>query len=290
MLSKGQFQHRYEHIILPNRSRVRSLKIPYEFLYPLSLDLFPSLESLSLDRVRSERVPRILDHLAVLPRFSSLSIGFFDFLHDENAIYRAIFRCPKLKFCRLIFSTGGERLPLPLAEAPCPALECLIINGRCRLEQLVRILSYTPSLRYLFCGDLHHPDGSELELPFAASSLKTIDLIVVKIGIETLSLFLSRISSQVETLRVSGSRGDRFFQANQWQQLISISMPRLRTFDLHYIACIYEHDDADDDHRQVLIDQFSSAFWLEHQWLFDCQYFRMLHTKFMQVLSVLPHR
>ncbi len=275
--SKSIFQYRCKHIITPNIKRIISLNIPKYFLEFFSIHLFSSLESLTLHQIQSDQISTLLTHLISLPRFSSLSIYSSNYFQDENSIYLSIFRLSKLTFCKLTFPSGGERVPLPIAINPYQTLEHLIINGHCRLDQLISILSYLPVLQHLSCQYLYGSGCTEIKVPM---NLTSICFSLYYMSFDELKLFLSKVSFRLKKLRIRVSNDNDYFHAEQWEQLILNYMPCLCIFDLQYSVLI------EDENHQMLIDQFSSKFWIERKWLFD--YYE--NSTYLNFFSIVPYR
>ena len=84
---------------------------------------------------------------------------------------------------------------------------------------------------------------------------------------------------QVQTLRFTTAspyyfaRGMKYVNANRWQQLISTSMRHIQIFDLQHIYCLWRSP-IDRQVYQSETDNFSSLYWIEHQWFFDYQHYK----------------
>jgi hypothetical protein len=100
------------------------------------------------------------------------------------------------------------------------------------------------------------------------------------ISFDELKLFLSKVSFRLKKLRIRVSNDNDYFRAEQWEQLILNSIPCLCIFDLQYSVLI------EDDSHQMLIDQFSSKFWIERKWLFD--YYE--NSTYLNFFSIVPYR
>ncbi|CAF1152145.1 unnamed protein product [Adineta steineri] len=284
LTSKSIFQYRCKYIINSNIKRIISLNICKYFLEFFSINLFSSLKSLTVNQIQSDKISTLLSNLICLPNFSFLSIYSSNYFQDENSIYLSIFRLTKLKFCKLTFPSGGERVPLPIAIDSYHKLERLIINGHCRLEQLNSILSYLPVLQHLSCQYLYGTgrECKEIQIP---KNLTSIHLTIYRILFEEMKLFLSKISLRLKILRIKTFDNDDYFHAEQWEDLIVCHMPFLCIFDLQYSVSI------DKDTRQLLIDRFSSKFWIEKQWFFDYYYYyKDEYSYYLNFFSIVPYR
>jgi hypothetical protein len=281
LTSKSCFYYRCKHLIKPNIHRIISLNITKYFLDFFSIHLFSSLQSLTIYQIESEKIFLFITHLTSLPRFSSLSIHSLDYFQDENSIYLSIFHLTKLKFCKLTFPSGGERIPLSISTNHYSTLEYLIINGHCRLDQLISILSYTPKLCHLSCQYLYGSGCTEINFPL---NLTSICLILYRISFDELKLFLSKISFQLKKLRIKKFDDVDYFHAEQWEQLIRNFMPSLCIFDLQYSILI------DNDSYQRLIQEFFSKFWIERKWFFDYYYYKTENSDYLNFFSIIPYR
>ncbi len=73
---------------------------------------------------------------------------------DKDDVYQRIFSLPRLKYCKLQAPCGNDYSLLPHAineQHQCQTFEYFIIDGSCRLDQLVAILTYMPRLKHLSC-------------------------------------------------------------------------------------------------------------------------------------------
>jgi hypothetical protein len=204
-----------------------------------------------------------------------------DYFQDENAIYLSIFHLNKLIFCKLTFPSGGERIPLSISTNSYSNLERLILNGHCRLDQLISILSYTSKLRYLSCQYLYGSGYTEINFLL---NLTSISLILYRISFDELKFFLSKIGIRLKKLKIEKFNDENYFHAEQWEELIKNSMPNLSIFHLKYSAPI------ENDSYQQLIDRFSSKFWIERKWIFDYYLYKKDNADHLNFFSIVPYR
>ncbi|CAF4306356.1 unnamed protein product [Rotaria socialis] len=240
---------------------------------------------LTIQQIQFYQILLLINHLNCLANFSSLTIQTSDYFQDENSIYLAIFRLAKLKFCKLTFPSGGQRIPLPLAIDQCQTLECLVLNGHCRLDQLISILSYVPKLHHLACEQL---SGSEyIDITRIPENLTSISLTPYRISFNELKLLLtSKISFKLKKLRIKIFNNETFFHAEQWEELILNYMPCLHSFDLQYTGLI------DECCQLNLIAPFHSKFWIDRQWSFDYYYhsYGCDDLNYLTFFSIVPYR
>ncbi|CAF2463979.1 unnamed protein product [Rotaria sp. Silwood2] len=284
LTSKSIFQNYYKSIINPNIKRIISLNITKYFLDYFSINLFSSLQCLIIYQIQSDKICQLINHLNCLPNFSSVSLYSSDYFENENSIYLSIFRLSKLKFCKLTFPSGGQRIPLPLATDQCQTLERLILNGHVRLDQLISILSYAPKLYHLSCEYLYGSECTETDIIRIPVNLRSICLNLYRVSFNELKLFLSKISFQLKKLRIKKFNDENFLNAEQWEELIINSMPCLCVFDLQYTGLI------DDNLRQNFIERFCSKFWIERNWLFDYYYYKDENSYYLNFFSIVPYR
>ena len=286
LTSKSTFQRRYETIILPNRERVISLHVSTGCLTWFPLESFSSLRCLSVQQFLAENLPVLLRELCALPHLASLSVDCLTHFEDENSIYRAIFLLRKLTYCKLAYPVGGERVPLPFATNPSSILERLIINGKCRLEQVTAILSHTPSLRYLSCDHLYGSSPDEMQVPPLPVSLTSFRLTLCDAPFDDFQWFLSKIGRRLEKLRM-GELSDRpYFQAQLWETLIRQSLPCLSLIDLRSVFPIHDYTSL----YVYFVDGFLSSFWTEHGWYFDRYIDGFGNYDLLRFSSRLPYR
>jgi hypothetical protein len=296
--SKSTIEHYCQHIIAPNLSRIISLNISnpsaikFFFLsFPINI-AFNRLESLNLGKTNSNDIISLLNHLKLLPRFFSLSININNPPDSINTIYQLITTLPVLKFCKISSDNGELIFSIPIftrkKEQKESTIEHLIINGVCRLDQLDAILSYTPRLSHLSCHSLQI-NNEQISESTIVTNLKKLYLNLGSIPFNIFKLFICKVSSQLEVLRISANFQKTYLDANQWQQLISCYIPYLRIFDIQFKS------ELCDDYRKSieydkLIEQFNSKFWFERNWFFTYQNCRGNYGIFKIFYSIHPYR
>jgi hypothetical protein len=296
--SKLTFKHYYEHIIVPNLSRIISLHIPNplvikSFLSSFSIDtLFTRLESLNFGRTNSNDIISLLNNLKLLPRLFSLSININDPSYSINNIYQLITTLPVLKYCKISSENGEPIFSLPIHprqnKEKESSIEHLIINGICQLYQLDAILSYTPRLTHLSCHSLQI-DNNKMPEPTIMINLRKLYIDLGSIPFNLFKLFLCKVSSQLEILRISANYQKSYLDANEWQQLISYHLPNLRIFDIQFKSELCNNHDKSIEYDK-LIEKFNSKFWFERNWFFTYQNCRGTYGLFKIFYSVNPYR
>jgi hypothetical protein len=92
----------------------------------------------------------------------------------------------------------------------------------------------------------------------------------------------------VQVLRISANA--RYTDGNRWKQLIPSHLQNLRILDVQFDFLI-----GTNDHQLPLDDQFqqfTSSFWIERQWFFECRYYRSLYGDgdYASFCSINPYR
>ncbi len=296
--SKSTFEHYCKYIIEPNLTRIISLNIPNplaikSFLSSFSINIsFIRLESLNLGRTNSDYLITLLTCLKSLPRLFSLSISIINSPDNINTIYQLITALPVLKYCKISSENGEPIFSIPIFprqnEQKESTIEHLIINGVCRLDQLDAILSYTPRLTHLSCHSLQINNDQILK-SIIVTNLKKLYLDLGSIPFDVFQLFICKVSSQLEVLRISANHQKSYLDANQWQQLILYHMPHLRIFDFHFRSELCDHHTKSIEYDK-LIEQFNSKFWFERKWFFTYQNSRSKCGHFKIFYSIRPYR
>ena len=280
--SKSVYERQCEEIIEPNITQIGWLKITKYFLDFFPIDRFSSLKTLIAQHIPPDRIIALLQQLKSLPNFYNLSLESSDYFQDLNIIYLSLFQLTQLKYCQFKYPHGGDRVPLALAVHPCQILEHLIIDGYCRLDQLVAILSYLPRLKHLSCDQLYGADYDEMK---TSMNLITIRLKLHALAFNNLKLFLVNVSSRLRVLRIWTTGDDDYLRAKGWEELIEQYMPCLHTFDFQYSNV------ANVDTQEKLVKEFSAKFWLDRNWFFDHYYHSHADgERCFYFFSIVPYR
>ena len=276
--SKSTFSYCCSDIVAPNLHRISSLRVANpliidRFLSTFTLDSsFSRLKALTFDQIKSSNVLSLLRDLASLPCLIHLSLTICNLLKFRNDVYRLLFRLPQLKHCKLEFELSTECPPLNIAENVYSNIDHLIINGGCRLDDLSAILSYTPFLRRLSCR-LYEDRSTLTEVPIVPLNLTHVSFELSNISFHRFEYVLRQISLSLRILRIKSSNDDTYFNAARWEHLISKHIPYLHTFDIRHQMSSFSNHFCDTRCRPLL-NQFTSAFWLERQWFFAHQHHR----------------
>jgi len=264
-------------VIIPNKHRILSLHLSghsliHEFFMHCNIDSsFNRLESVVLSGVSDYKLLLILCSLNSLPRLFSLTMLLEeDSYYNISDIYRIIFRLPSLKFNKLSLADVEEtNIFIPMAiNKTFSTIEHLVINHCCNLDELTSILCHTPHLRYLTCEQLVETDEiSKKEVRLALSNLTRACFHNCNVDFDAFEMFIKKISSQLEVLRLETSSHPDYLNATRWKQLIRKHIPRLRKF--HFDHQVYDPVFNKLSPNHEAINQFASTFWIERQWFFE---------------------
>jgi hypothetical protein len=232
---------------------------------------FNHLESLVLWRFQPDKLMLILIKLTCLPRLYSLTINMFDFVLDLTHTYQLVFNLPVLKYYK--FSGESDLLvALPLATSDQHnTIENLIIDHCCTFNELSSIISYTPKLQYL--KFTHDSDGNTnigILPTIILANLTYISIHLYNIRFNRFELFIQKMPSTLKVLCVITQVQDiTYLYGYRWEELIQEYLPQLENFSLKYI----EYIDEDFVFPVYLeeLNQFSSSFWIERQWIFETE-------------------
>ncbi|CAF1137166.1 unnamed protein product [Rotaria sordida] len=299
--SKSTFEYYYNYIIIPNLNRIISLHIPNPLAIKSILSLFSinnsfiRLESINFGRVNAAHITSLLTHLKKLPRLFSLSININNPKYDTHIIFQLIFLLPVLKYCKISSENDESMFSIPILarknEQQESSIEYLIINSICEFDQLIAILSYTPRLTHLSCHSLYI-GNDQIQIPIIVTTTTNLRKLSIELDATPFHIFktfVSKISFQLEVLRISAKYENSYLDAKQWQQLISCHMPHLRIFDFQFKSQL-----CDDEMKSIeydkLIEQFNNKFWYERKWFFTYQNCRGDYGPFKIFYSIRPYR
>lgn len=296
-VSKSTFRQCCTYLIQPNVHRIVSLRLSNPltidfFLSSFSFDMsFIQLESLTFSQINFKKLEPILNNLLSLPRLYSLTINNNIEVCDSSAIYHLIFRLPVLKYCIISPKFYGGSLLLNPAKDESSPIEYLSINRHCSLNQFVSLLSYTPKLCHL--SNLSISETSNIRIHSISMTypkLTNISLKLWRMSFDNFKLLCSKLFYHIQVLNICTRADDHYLMADRWQQLIVNYMPNLRIFDFqHYWEPV---DDNNTEQRtyHMLIDRFTSVFWINRQWFFAHQHFSRRGIRDAVFYSTDPYR
>ncbi|CAF1185422.1 unnamed protein product [Adineta steineri] len=252
---------------------------------------FNRLESLVFNDLNIDHDVSILTSLVHLPRLFSLKIFCFE-CDELFIIFQSIFRLPVLRYAKILCAKWSTLVPFPPAPSDnqrSMTLEYLAFAGPPHLTSIYNLLSYTPRLRRLSFGNILCSRYIPLEQFILPCNLTSISLCHWHLTFNEFASFIAIVGSELEFLRISIIHETALSNAYQWQQLIVHHMPRLRTFLFDYHGRLIK--DADGNSRcQTLLDEFSSPFWIERQWVFAHSHYHNSQEVYAAFYSTQMHR
>jgi hypothetical protein len=271
------FEQTCMNLINPNKSQIISLRLSNPsviepFMKSLMISsLFSRLQSLAINGIVAYKLQLFLLQLASLSRLHSLTIcltGRFKFFHP---IFELIFHLPSLKYHKL--SYGPWRVPVTLSLAmneKFSLIEHLNINIDITVDELAIILSYTPQLRRLICSHLLNSDlYVRIDESSILCNLTHIYIHKCRLQFNVFEMFIKKICSQLQVLRLATSEDVAFLDADRWENLIVQYIPNLRKFEFEYEEKIPNSFQLQLHHQQI--NRFLSSFWVERQWYFELE-------------------
>ncbi|CAF4698538.1 unnamed protein product [Rotaria sp. Silwood1] len=296
--SKLTFENYYKYIIIPNLNRIISLHIPNPLAIKSFLSLFSiknsfiRLESINFGKMNTEHIICLLIYLKTLPRLFSLSININNPKDNDNTIFHLIVSLPILKYCKISSENEESLFSIPILirniKQQESTIEYLILNSICEFDQLIAILSYTPRLIHLSCHSLH-VGNDQVHIPIIVTNLKKLFIELDATPFHIFKSFISKISFQLEILRISAKYEKTYLDAKQWQELISFHMPHLRIFDFQFKSQL-----CDDQMKFIeydkYIEQFHTKFWYERKWFFTYENCQGDYGPFKIIYTIRPYR
>lgn len=278
--SQTELLHHCNNVINPNRHLILSLSLQNNFLINNFFTFCPTdssfdrLESVVLHGILFDTSIFVLLHLKSLPRLFSLTMDF-QTIEDTSfdAIYQIIFSFSSLKYNKLSIWT-----PFPMEfinpftfvviNQQFSTIQYLIINHSCTIEELLSILRYVPHLRHLSCQNLGESlTDIDLIEPIMLPNLTHVSIINPDIMYFEFEMFIMKLSTAIQILKIDLFDDITYLNAHRWEQLIIKHTPQLRQFYLiHRQSAI----DLEDISLAEIANQFTSSFWIERQWFFEC--------------------
>jgi hypothetical protein len=292
--SKSQPDTFYRDIVIPQRHRIRSLKLGDEqidiaLLNTYCIDSsFLLLESVTLNS-NSTKYAFMLPHLAKLPCLSCLSINIeitLKTLEFVVFIYQTILSFKSLNYLTLdleintpdedVFSyADGDSSDeddgyvdasgfVAINQEPSN-LQNLCMKHSIDTEGFLKIINYTPKLRRLSVQSLRGYIPSQIipKLP------QLTELIIEdsKFDCESLESLLDAFDCQLQTLEIGTRLPDEYHIDERWEQLMKRRFSRLKTFTIRlepeWMNLDVEMNSFD------CIHFICHPFWYDHGWMAD---------------------
>lgn len=274
LTKSSNFHESYHSIVVSNKHRVLSFAITDIWLaqhLPPTINLidasFQRLESLLLCGFKIDNLIPFLLNLTTLPRLSSLTIYASLAARVYKNIYQAIFSLPMLKYNKIETNFNStEDSHSNENEYPITPLQYLNMGHAWSLADLMSMCASTPELCRLRCA---HLDGS-IPIDHLAIKLPQLTHLTIdhcQVSFIDLEKFIQTISSPVQFLQISIQDEMTYLNPNRWERLINQQIPELRVLNFTYQELNDDEFHLTNEH--LLIQRFTSSFWIKRQWLLD---------------------
>lgn len=264
-------EHSSKVIINQNRSRIISIQLlnalaSQRFLKLITIDSsFNRLQSLSVVDIGEQKLLLLLKQLVCLPRFYSLNFVLIGNLESFATIYQSIFRLPVLNHMSLTYGPWSIPFTLPIARTiSYSRMQYLNIDTMMNLCELITVLSHTPHLRHLSCRQLSTSNlkvkiKDSVVLPY----LTHMNLDRCHISFFEFKVFIQKIGSHLESLRLTTLDNELFLDPQRWQNLILQYLPHLQKYKFEYEQSVSGSFQSASYHR--VIHQFTTQFWMDRK-------------------------
>ncbi|UJR18856.1 hypothetical protein I4U23_021984 [Adineta vaga] len=290
-MTQINFDEYNRDIILCNTHRIDTLRISNHFMFDqnvLILSEKTSLRTLILENIAPKSLNNILHQLTSLPHLSSLSISTVDRVENMNSIYQQIFCLSVLKYCKLSLGKWFPTETLSLTINNHSSIEHLIINDDIRFDQLDALFSYVPNLHRLSLQLLSEKRAIQNQshcspLKYLTHLYLTLDF---RWSFNQLQQFMNYFSS-IQVFYLNGLE-NKYMNAKAWEQIISLSLPNLRIFDVRFE--LRAHIDSLKESLKQEVNLFNSLFWIQRQWFFEYQISSDMSGDYLIFYSINPYR
>ncbi|CAF0905417.1 unnamed protein product [Adineta ricciae] len=265
--SECEIQKYRTRFIMPNKHRIASLDLHGSSSLPIDSS-FTRLHSLICNQVPHHQFVSILPILTYLPRLSSINVHFSNEIVNLTEIYQSLFLLPCLT--KLELSAKGYSLTMTLLmnqSERYSTIKHLVMNHPCKLEELIILLSYVPSLRHLTCMELcEHDQVIPQIMPLKLMNLRSMTIHTCNVDFNQFEIFIQHVCKQLRYLCMTTSHDISYLDANRWERLISQYLSSLRILKFTYDEYFYQKIELASYHD--LLNQFTTPFWLIQGWLF----------------------
>ncbi|CAF4929017.1 unnamed protein product, partial [Rotaria sp. Silwood1] len=138
-ISKLNFEDYYQNIIIPNRHRIKLLRLTNSFMVDIIF-------------FTTTYFTKVFRYLIKLSKLHSLTISLIGYNQSLDVIFSNIFHLQKLKYCKIEYEIKNlEDKPVQLyfTHRDFSPIECLIINGRFPFHRFSNLLWHLPQLQHL---------------------------------------------------------------------------------------------------------------------------------------------
>ncbi|CAF1301837.1 unnamed protein product [Adineta ricciae] len=267
-ISRTDFEYYHANLIVPYSHRISSLDLRNRLCFDLlisphnRLTEFPRLQTLILKNIKPKHLHQVFQDISTLPRLSKFVLHCPGYTHDIGHYFLIIFRLHALRHCEIFFPDVRNSIRLPFAAIDKrSSIEHLTVASDIHLENLDRLLSYVPKLRYFSVGYLgQRGDKASLQL------IPMPNLTHLSLGIGGLDFdyfeALIKTFPNIQRLHLYGSGPGDYLNPDRWEELITSSMPFLRIFNIYI-------DSSLPISSMSQLRRFKSSFWQDRQWFFS---------------------
>ncbi|CAF3962360.1 unnamed protein product [Rotaria sp. Silwood1] len=241
-MSKSNFEHYYNDIILSNKHRINYFRLSNPFTVdivfspPRIITKFVRLETLIFDNIDAKYLHNILNQSIHLTKLHSLVLNLIGRVQDPDKLFFYIFRLPILKYFKITCDTK-ESLYLEVNFDKCKtsSIEHLVINCGFVTHSFNDLLLHLPKLRYLSISSLVGYPYENLKLShILLKDFKYISLNIYNVLFNGFELLVKHYFRSIEVLRITTRMDQSYLDAKRWEQLILSSMPNLLVFDFKH--------------------------------------------------------
>lgn len=282
LVTSAQLEHNCRTNILPNASRILSLKFADEFLLDSFLSIcqinstFENLQALHLNSLPAYKLTVLLIDCLSLTNLVCLTCCLTSCFVDVSYIYRLIFRFRNLKTFQLSLPLiedldDFEQALFVVDQYQLSSIEYLKIDHCCTIDDFLSILLCLPKLKSLSCQTLFQANEYiEKDIPFSIPNLTNLVIHKCVLKFDPLERILKKIAANLKRFKIHIRCIDsNYLDAQRWQTIICQIMPNLVHFQMKYYE--YFHDRLQLSSYQKLLDRFLSEFWRDRNWIFNLE-------------------
>ncbi|CAF4467842.1 unnamed protein product [Rotaria sp. Silwood2] len=165
-----------------------------------------------------------------------------------------------LKYYKFSFFDPEWRIALSIAiNEQFSSIKYLVIDHCCTLDEIITIFSSTPQLRRLTCKQVEESKkyivNDVLKMIF---NLTRISIAKCYANFDELEMFISKVSLQLQVLRINTFRDVAYLDANRWERIISKHLLYLNIFEFKHEESIDKDFEASVYHEKL--NGFNSLF------------------------------
>ncbi|CAF2041947.1 unnamed protein product, partial [Rotaria magnacalcarata] len=256
-MSKFNFQHFYNDMIIPNTNRITVLRISDPFIAAIFItpshliSSFICLKKLVLDNISINSFDEIVNNSSVVfPELNTLIVYPNDGSILLHFLYRTLASL-KLKYFKVEYETKILRTPIyyHLDKNVICTIEHLVLNIYFPYNAFYDVVHRIHKLRSLsidLLNDSEYPNEQYINYNLPSfENLKRVCLNFISIEDD-----------------------EEYLYAERWEKLISSHMQNLRVFDIYHNGVQLQNQLDYDE----LIHAFTSSFWIEKHWFFTHQH------------------